>query len=153
MPTTRNGLLVNDVHSRLNATTVAEVVQPRDVDELCAAIRSAADRGLRVTVAGGRHAMGGQQFGTDALLIDTTSLTRTHAFDAECGLIEMEAGAEWPDVIRATPDAQPGDHKGWGIRQKQTGADALTLGGAVSANVHGRGLFMGPFVDDVESLK
>lgn len=27
-----------------------------------------------------------------------------------------------------------------GIRQKQTGADRLTLGGALSANAHGRGL-------------
>src|SRR5437762_454891 len=112
MPTTGHGLIVNDVHSRLNATSVADVVQVRDVDELRGAVRSAADRGLRVTVAGGRHAMGGQQFGTDALLIDTTCLTRTHAFDAVCGLIEIEAGAEWPDVIRATHDAQPGEHKG-----------------------------------------
>ena len=145
--------LVNDVHSRLNATNVAEVICPRDVDELRAAVRSAADRKMQISVCGGRHAMGGQQFGTDSLLIDTTSLTRTHSFDSDCGLIEIEAGAQWPDVIRATHDAQPGETKGWGIRQKQTGADALSLGGAASANVHGRGLLMGPFVDDVESLK
>ena len=144
--------LVNDVHSRLNATHVADVVVPRAVDELRRALRSAADRGLAVSVCGGRHAMGGQQFGAGTLLVDTTSLTRTLSFDAANGLIEIEAGAQWPEVIRATHAAQPGDVKGWGIRQKQTGADALTLGGSVSANVHGRGLLMGPFVDDVEAL-
>jgi FAD/FMN-containing dehydrogenase len=40
----------------------------------------------------------------------------------------------------------------WGIAQKQTGADALTLGGALSANAHGRGLTMPPIVHDVESF-
>ena len=37
----------------------------------------------------------------------------------------------------------------WGIIQKQTGADRLTLGGALSSNVHGRVLGRGPIVDDV----
>ena len=36
------------------------------------------------------------------------------------------------------------------IRQKQSGADGLSLGGALSSNVHGRGLSMRPIVDDVE---
>ena len=41
----------------------------------------------------------------------------------------------------------------WGIRQKQTGADRLSLGGALASNVHGRGLTMKPIVDDVESFE
>lgn len=151
MSETRDDIIVNDVHSRLNATRVAEVVRPRDADELRAAVLRAADRGRAVSVCGGRHAMGGQQFGDNTLLIDTTSLTRMLGFDAAAGHIEIEAGAQWPEVIRATHAAQA-DAIHWGIRQKQTGADALTLGGAVSANVHGRGLRMRPFVDDIESL-
>jgi len=142
---------VNDVHSRLNATEVAEVATPRDVDELRAAVRSAADRGLPVSVAGGRHAMGGQQFCAGGLLIDTTGLRRPLSLDAERGLLEMEAGATWPEVIRASHALQDGEPR-WGIRQKQTGADELTLGGSVSANVHGRGMLMAPLVEDVEAL-
>ena len=41
----------------------------------------------------------------------------------------------------------------WGIRQKQTGADSLTIGGAVAANIHGRGLTYPPFSADVVSLQ
>jgi FAD/FMN-containing dehydrogenase len=48
---------------------------------------------------------------------------------------------------------QRGDGRAWGIRQKQTGADRLTIGGAVSANIHGRGLIFAPFVDDIEELE
>src|SRR5580700_4999229 len=39
-----------------------------------------------------------------------------------------------------------------GIRQRQTGADRLTIGGAIGANIHGRVLTSPPFVDDLESL-
>ena len=35
-----------------------------------------------------------------------------------------------------------------GIVQKQTGADRLTIGGALAANIHGRGLRLQPFVAD-----
>jgi FAD/FMN-containing dehydrogenase len=42
--------------------------------------------------------------------------------------------------------------KQWGIIQKQTGADRLSIGGALAANVHGRGLKFRPFIDNVESF-
>jgi FAD/FMN-containing dehydrogenase len=47
---------------------------------------------------------------------------------------------------------QTGDAKPWGIIQKQTGADRLTIGGALGANIHGRGLRFGPMIGDVESF-
>lgn len=144
-------LTINDVHSRLNETRMAEVVRPRDPGEVRDAVRSAAKRRLPVAIAGGRHAMGGQQFCEGGILIDTTALTRPVSLDAERGLLEMEAGAQWPAVIEASHALQ-GDDVRWGIRQKQTGADDLSLGGSVSANGHGRGLVMGPMVDDVEAL-
>jgi FAD/FMN-containing dehydrogenase len=144
-------IVVNDVHSSLNATEVAGILTPRDLDELRGALRCAASRKLPVAIAGGRHAMGGQQFCAGGVLIDMTSMNRAISLDAERGLLEMEAGARWPEVIAATHTLQPGGQR-WGIRQKQTGADDLTLGGTVAANGHGRGLTMKPFVDDVESL-
>ena len=143
---------VNDIHSRLNATSVSRIARPRDIEALQAEIREAGRRRQGVAVSGGRHAMGGQLFSTGELLLDLRDLNRVIHFDAGAGTLEMEAGADWPAVIRATHQAQPGPDRPWGIRQKQTGADELTLGGAVSANVHGRGLFMRPFVDDVEAL-
>jgi FAD/FMN-containing dehydrogenase len=47
---------------------------------------------------------------------------------------------------------QQGRAAAWGIIQKQTGADRLTLGGALAANVHGRGLALKPIIGDVESF-
>ena len=67
--------------------------------------------------------------------------------------MEVEAGITWPDVIRGYLALQRGPGPAFGIRQKQTGADRLTLGGAVAANIHGRGLTAQPFVADIEGLE
>jgi FAD/FMN-containing dehydrogenase len=138
--------LVNDVHSRLNETAVDEVVPVDSLESIGAALARARRAGKPVSIAGGRHAMGGQQFCTGGILLDTRPLSRVLALDLERGMIEVEAGIQWPALVDALADSP------WAIRQKQTGADDLAIGGAVSVNVHGRGLTFGPFVDDVESL-
>ena len=63
---TQPGVLVNDVQSQLNPTRVAWVAEPRRVSELQSLVEAARADGRPVSVAGGRHAMGGQQFATDA---------------------------------------------------------------------------------------
>jgi FAD/FMN-containing dehydrogenase len=143
---------VNDVHSQLNRTRVRELLRPRTVDELAEIVRSALRKGLPISVSGCRHSMGGQQFATDSICIDTRSLDRVISFDQERGLIEVEAGIQWPKLIRAYLDAQGDKEKQWGIAQKQTGADTFTLAGSLSSNVHGRGLTMKPLISNVESF-
>jgi FAD/FMN-containing dehydrogenase len=96
--------------------------------------------------------MGGQQFCDGGLLLDTSSLDRVLDFDAVNGTIEAEAGLQWPGLLAYLHEQQPDDGPAWAIAQKQTGADRLSLGGALSANVHGRGLTMKPIVGDVEAF-
>jgi FAD/FMN-containing dehydrogenase len=150
--TTQPGVVVNDVHSRLNSTVVDRVVPVRSTDDARAAILGARDAGKAVCVSGGRHAMGGQQFATGGVLLDTRSYNGVRHFDTERGLIEVESGIQWPELIAWLVERQVGSEQQWGIQQKQTGADRLSIGGAVAANVHGRGLTLRPFVADVESL-
>src|SRR4029077_7815199 len=72
--------------------------------------------------------------------------------DAAPGTVYVEAGAQWPALIAGLGAMQEGAEHALTIAQKQTGADRLTIGGAVAANVHGRVLAMRPFVADLESL-
>ena len=143
---------VNDVHSQINRTRVRELVRPRTRDELAEIVRSATRKGLPISVSGFRHSMGGQQFATDSICIDTRGFDRVISFDRERGLLEAEAGIQWPKLIRAYLDAQADQKKQWGIAQKQTGADTFTLGGSLSSNVHGRGLRMKPLISNIESF-
>src|SRR4029434_6015959 len=143
---------VNDVHSQLNHTRVRELLTPRSREQLAEIVRSASRKALPISVSGCRHSMGGQQFATDSICVDTRSLDRVISFDRERGLIEAEAGVQWPKLTRAYLYAQANSAKQWGIAQKQTGADTFTLGGSLSSNVHGRGLTMKPLVSNVEAF-
>jgi len=139
-------VLVNDIHSQLNRCDILDVAAVDSVDAVQAAVLRARDEQVPVAIAGGRHAMGGQQFCAGGLLIDTGSLDRIVALDAERGTITVEAGVQWPallEYLAPTP---------WAIAQKQTGADRLSIGGAIAANAHGRGLTMAPLGGDLEEL-
>src|SRR5260221_14160145 len=67
------GVLLNDVQSQLNPTRVKAVTRPQSVQELEEALALARKQGTAISVAGGRHSMGGQQFGTDNLHLDMTA--------------------------------------------------------------------------------
>ena len=147
------GVVVNDVHSQLTATHVSEVVPARSLDAVRQAVARAAEQGRAVSIAGGRHAMGAQAFGSDTLMLDMMPLDKVLNLDPDKGVVEVEAGIAWPKLIDHLVTAQKGKAESWGIAQKQTGADRLSLGGALAANAHGRGLTMRPFSSDVESFE
>jgi FAD/FMN-containing dehydrogenase len=147
-----HGVLVNDVHSQLNPTWVHRIVRPASPAAVQEAVLQARRDDIPVCIAGGRHAMGGQQFGGGATLLDMRGMNRVLGFDSRRGIVEVEAGIQWPGLVDWLVAAQRGRRWQWGIAQKQTGCDRLTLGGALSANVHGRGLRMRPIISDVESF-
>ena len=149
---TENEIWLNDVHSQLNRTRVRALLKPRTHDELMDAVRSGSRKDLPISIAGCRHSMGGQQFVSDGICIDMRGLVHVLNFDRERGLIEAEAGIQWPELIRAYLDLQRDSAQQWSIAQKQTGADTFTLGGSLSSNVHGRGLAMKPLISNIEAF-
>ncbi|CAN5424570.1 FAD-binding oxidoreductase [soil metagenome] len=144
--------LVNDHHSSLNPTHVCQIQIPKSLIDLQSIVKEAARVGQQISIAGGRHAMGGQQFLTDGILVDMTSLDKVICFDRQNGSIEVESGIMWPALIDYLKQSQKGSNRKWTIAQKQTGCDLLSIGGALSANVHGRGLNKAPIVSDVEEF-
>ena len=143
---------VNDVHTQLNPTYVRNVQYVDSLEAVRETIKRAHDSGRSVSVAGGRHAAGGQQFSTDDELIDTRDLRRVLDFDREAGTIEFEAGIQWPEVLAFLQQTQQNQASAWTIAQKQTGTDRLSIGGALASNVHGRGLRLPPIISNVDSF-
>lgn len=146
------GCVLNDVHSGLNRTRAAAVVRPDSIEaarkQVCASVQ--ARRPL--AMMGARHAMGGQQFLEDGIVVDTAGLNRVESFDDERGLVVVEAGIRWPELLDWL-QRNPANRGRWTVRQKQTGGDNFSLGGSLAANVHGRGLGMAPLVDDIEWIE
>src|SRR5262249_19103069 len=124
-------VLVNDVHSQLNPTRVDRIVAIDSEATLRAALAVARAEGKPGCIAGGRHAMGGQQFAENAVLVDIRRMQAIIGLDAEHGVVEAEAGIQWPELIGRLIVMQREQPGAWGIIQKQTGADRLTLGGAL----------------------
>jgi FAD/FMN-containing dehydrogenase len=143
---------VNDIHSQLNKTRVDSILTPKNLVDVQSAVRQARSTKKALAIAGGRHAMGGQQFATDAILLDMRQMNQLLRFDEENGRLEVQAGIFWPDLINEYLNRQKDQTQQWGIAQKQTGADNLSVGGTLAANAHGRGLTMKPFISNVESF-
>ncbi|GAB4245504.1 MAG: hypothetical protein OHK005_10900 [Candidatus Methylacidiphilales bacterium] len=143
---------VNDVHSRLTPTSVRRILRPHNHDELVRVLRRALHHNAGLSVAGGRHSMGRQAFGTGTIHFDLTQVNQVGDLDGELGLVQAEPGCMWPELMAELDRRQVGINRPWSIRQKQTGADRLTLGGAMACNMHGRGLRYAPFVQDIEAF-
>lgn len=148
----KNPLLVNDMHSKLNETLVSDVQTPSSFEDLLTILDQHRRSGRALSICGSRHAMGGQQFATGTTLVDTRGLNRVIDLDESTGIVHTEAGIEWPDLVDDLLERQKGKEVQWTIPTKQTGADKLTLGGAISVNAHGRGLTRKPIGADIESL-
>jgi FAD/FMN-containing dehydrogenase len=148
----QKGVLVNDVHTGLNPTWVASISRPASVAEVQRLVKECAKHSRAISVSGSRHASGGQQFATDSVLLDMRAMNRVIGLDSKTGLLHVEAGIEWPELIQGYLSLQK-DDASWGIRQKQGGANRMSLGGALSANAHGHDLGSPPIISDVEWIE
>ena len=141
------GVSVNDMQGQLSGTLVYKIVTPDTIDGVQEAMKLAQTEERNVCISGGRHSMGSQAFAADGVLVDTRKLSKVLALDNDKGLIEVEAGMQWPELLETLHQTP------WTFRQKQSGVDRVTIGGSLSANMHGAGLSSAPFVSDIESFK
>ena len=146
------GTLVNDVHTGWNSTWVDRVEQPTSTADVQALIKAARKHGKIISVSGSRHATGGQQFAARSVLLDMRAMNRVLNLDSKSGVLSVEGGIEWPELIQGYLSAQSAV-PAWGIRQKQGGGDRMTIGGALSANAHGHCLGAPPLIADVEWIE
>jgi len=144
-------IIVNDLHSQLNPTHVDGLLYPSSIEDIKKAILKSAETGESISITGARHSMGAQQFGTHTNLLDITTMNDILEFDPDQKILEVESGARWAQIVGYLVGLQKDKKQQLGIRQKQS-ADLLTIGGSVSANMHGDGLFIPPFAADIESM-
>lgn len=143
---------LNDVQSRLNGTEVMRVVRPRTPDEVRHEIQRAVSDRMAICPAGSLHSMGGQQFAASGVSISSSRLKEIGPLDRETSAVWAQSGATWPELVRWLRESQAGASETLSIIQKQTGADEMTLGGALSSNIHGRVLGRRPIVADIEAF-
>ena len=144
--------ILNDVQSRLNETEILRIVHPRTAEDVRHEIEKAALDGIAICPSGSLHSMGGQQFAASGVSISSSKLKEIGPFDRDGRTVWVQSGVTWPELVRWLRDAQRGTPDTLSIIQKQTGADEMTLGGALSSNIHGRVLGRRPIVADIEGF-
>ena len=133
---------VNDV-SQLNPIQVNEVIKPTTTDEIVQAIKTHTGP---ISIGGARHSMGGQTATAGALFLDMRRFNRVLAFSPAEKTITVQSGITWRQIQEQIDPAN------LSVKIMQSYAN-FTVGGALSVNVHGRYVGLGPIILSVKSLK
>ena len=109
----------------------AELVRPRDRDELMAAVSAAAAAGRKVSVAGSGHSFTEAAL-TGGTMVDLAALRGTIDADRSSGLVKVGAGTVLADLNEEL-------HR-LGLAMENLGdIDRQTIAGAISTGTHGTG--------------
>ncbi|HEY7176399.1 MAG TPA: FAD-binding protein, partial [Micromonosporaceae bacterium] len=116
-------------------SAAVRMIQPTTVDEVVAAVKTAADEGLTVKPLGAGHSFTAAAT-TDGVRIDLSSLASLHSVDRDQRLVTVGAGMrlrQLNDALAALGLALPnlGD------------IDVQTVSGAISTGTHGTGASLG----------
>jgi L-gulono-1,4-lactone dehydrogenase len=123
----------------------AEVVPPRDRDELAAAVVAAAGAGRTVSVAGSGHSFTEAAL-TEGTMIDVAKLSGVIDADPASGLVKVGAGA----VLAALNE----ELHGLGLAMENLGdIDRQTIAGAISTGTHGTGAKLRSISAQVEAVE
>ena len=118
---------VNDV-SCLSRTPVKGVVAVRNETDIAAALGYARANGLKVSMAGALHSMGGHAFARGGIVLDMTGFNAVKV-DEAARMMTVESGARWHDIQNVL-------HPRFAVKAMQS-SDLFTVGGSISVNAHG----------------
>ncbi|MGF7004605.1 FAD-binding oxidoreductase [Aminobacter sp. BE322] len=134
---------VNDA-SALSATPVYGVVEVTSEADVAQALAFARDNGLKVSMAGVRHSMGGHAFDDNALVLDMRKFNKVSVNDI-LKTITVEPGATWHDIQNLL-------HPRFAVKAMQS-TDIFTVGGSISVNAHGMDHQAGSVAGSIRSLR
>ena len=80
--------VLNDLHSKLNPTTVDSIHYPTSTDEVLSLVRHAISNDKSISISGGQHSMGGQQYGTGTVHLNMSGMNDVLKFDGEKGIVK-----------------------------------------------------------------
>ena len=141
--------MVDDV-SRRNETQVAEVWKiPSDIaaaeQQLAELLRRADQDGLRVSIAGTRHSMGGHTIYPQGIVVDMLPFHQME-LDEQTNVLHVGAGARWLEIIPYL------EKHGRSVAIMQSD-NAFSVGGSISVNCHGWQFGRPPISVSVDSFR
>jgi FAD/FMN-containing dehydrogenase len=127
LPWLQKGGYINDA-SCLDKTAVYGIVRVKNEDDVRNALQFAKENGLKVSIAGVRHSMGGHAFARNAVVLDMRQFNQM-SLDKEQKILTVQTGATWHDIQNYL-------HPHYAVKAMQS-TDIFTVGGSISVNAHG----------------
>jgi decaprenylphospho-beta-D-ribofuranose 2-oxidase len=145
-PTTiQANVIFNDV-SRLNPTSVREIDHPTTTEEIKKKVLEARRLNLKISIAGKRHSQGGQQSYSNCIVLDMLSYNKILFLDVKKRIIRVQSGVTWDQIQRHINPFN------LSLKVMQT-SNIFTVGGSVSANVHGMDFRYGNIRNVIKSFR
>jgi FAD/FMN-containing dehydrogenase len=144
LPFSQLGGTINDV-TGVNRTSIYGILQIKSEDDLRNALQFARQHRLSVSIAGVKHSMGGQEFATDALILDMRAFNRM-SVDPTNKLLTVQSGAVWHGILEYL------NAYALSIEAMQS-FDLPTVGGTISVNAHGLDRRIGGIAPTIQSLR
>lgn len=138
-------LLINDV-SRLYPTYVKKITKENKVDSLIEIIKNAKKNHLHISIAGKQHSQGGHTYYDNSIFLDMTAYKKIIHLDTEKKIITVQSGATWEAIQEYI------NPFGLAIKVMQS-SNIFTVGGSLSANIHGRDPRFGPIIETVKGFR
>jgi len=143
LPFSQFGGTINDV-TGVNRTSIYGIVQIKTEDDLKNALQFAKQHKLTVSIAGAKHSMGGQEFATDALVLDMRGFNQV-SVDAKSKILTVQSGAIWHHILEYL------NSYALSLEAMQS-FDLPTVGGTISVNAHGLDHRIGGIASPIHSL-
>ena len=143
LPWAQKGGTINDA-SCLNKTYIHGIAQVKTIGDIQNALLYAQENGLKVSMAGARHSMGGHAFFNGALVLDMTQFNQMSLDEAD-KILTVQSGATWHDI-------QNHLHPKYAVKAMQS-TDIFTVGGSISVNAHGMDHQVGALGKTIRSMR
>ncbi|NEY71479.1 FAD-binding oxidoreductase [Bacillus mesophilus] len=132
--------------SGLMPVKVQKILEGKEEESIRQVVKDAKEQGLKVSIAGKRHSMGGHTYYTDAIVLDMTSYNKILNFDVNEKTITVQSGATWNDIQQYI------NPYGLAVKVMQS-QNIFTVGGSMSVNAHGRDIRYGSLIDTIRSFR
>ena len=142
---TGKNIIINDI-SRLESINIKNIIRVEDEESLKKLIIECSKRNNKITTLGTQHSQGGQSIYDDAIVLDMKYYNRILNLNIDDKLITVQSGITWEKIQNYI------NPHNLSIKSMQS-SNSFTVGGSLSANIHGRDINNSLIIDTVESFR
>lgn len=137
-------LIINDI-SRLNPTVISKIIHVKNTDDIKKSLNYAKKHYQVISISGALHSQGGQNMYPNSIHLDMVKYNKIVDIDAKHKTITIQSGATW-EIIQNKINPY-----NLSVKVMQS-SNIFTVGGSISANIHGRDPNYGPLIVTIKSF-